>query len=106
MKPIASLAPHKATRVMAALHAINREYSITVICNLHALNTARTFCDRLIGMARGKLVFDGPPTALTTAMLQEIYGRDEGAREVHASAEVADMRLQANRDEELIRTAR
>jgi phosphonate transport system ATP-binding protein len=105
-EPIASLDPHNATRVMAALHAINREYGITVICNLHALDTARTFCDRIIGMAGGKFVFDGPPPALTTATLREIYGGEVGATGVDASAEVSDMRLQANRDEELIQAAR
>src|SRR5215510_7772893 len=73
-EPIASLDPHNATRVMIALHAINREDGITIICNLHALDMARSYCDRIIGMAHGKLVFDGPPATLTAAVAQQIYG--------------------------------
>jgi phosphonate transport system ATP-binding protein len=86
-EPIASLDPHNAARVMTALRAINREDGITVICNLHALDSARTFCDRILGMARGKFVFDGPPSALTAEVLQEIYGAEEGREEMHALPE-------------------
>ena len=86
-EPIASLDPHNATRVMTALRTINREDGITVICNLHALDMARSYCDRIIGMAHGKLVFDGPPAALTAAVTQEIYGDDEESEQVVAAAE-------------------
>jgi ABC-type multidrug transport system ATPase subunit len=73
--------------VMTALRAINREDGITVICNLHTLDVARTYCDRIIGMAWGKLVFDGPPSALTAEIAQAIYGGDKERAEVHPSAE-------------------
>src|SRR3546814_11069738 len=66
-EPIASLDPRNATVVMDALRAINREEGITVVCNLHTLDTARSYCDRIVGMARGAVVFDGRPDALTTA---------------------------------------
>ena len=105
-EPIASLDPHNATRVMAALRAINRQDGMTVICNLHALDSARAFCDRIIGMARGKLVFDGPPAALTASMLQEIYGLDEGTEEGHALAELSRPRIPPQRPEELVRVGR
>jgi phosphonate transport system ATP-binding protein len=71
-EPIASLDPQNATKVMAALRAINREDGITVICDLHVLDAARTFCDRIIGMARGRSVFDGPATVLSAAVLLDI----------------------------------
>lgn len=79
-EPIASLDPHNAARVMDALHAVNREDGITVICNLHTLDTARTYCDRVVGMAQGRVVFDGAPATLTQAAVREIYqvGADEG----------------------------
>jgi phosphonate transport system ATP-binding protein len=86
-EPIASLDPHNAARVMAALRAINREDGITVICNLHAVDMARAYCDRLIGMAHGRLVFDGPPGALTAAAARQIYGGDPIDAEVLPSAE-------------------
>jgi phosphonate transport system ATP-binding protein len=75
-EPIASLDPLNARLVMEALHKINREEKITVICNLHTLDTARTYCDRVIGMRAGEKVFDDVPAALTDAMAREIYGAE------------------------------
>jgi phosphonate transport system ATP-binding protein len=62
--------------VMDALRTINREDGITVICNLHTLDTARNYCDRIIGLAEGKVVFDGNPGQLTQRMAREIYGAE------------------------------
>lgn len=75
-EPIASLDPLNARLVMEALHKINREEKITVICNLHTLDTARTYCDRVIGMRAGEMVFDDAPDALTDSMAREIYGAE------------------------------
>ena len=61
---------------MEALQKINREEKITVICNLHTLDTARTYCDRVIGMRAGEKVFDDEPSALTDSMAREIYGAE------------------------------
>src|SRR5690606_19891467 len=58
-EPIASLDPLNAKLVMDALSAFNREDGITVVCNLHTLDTARNYCDRIIGLREGRLVFDG-----------------------------------------------
>jgi len=79
-EPIASLDPGNATKVMEALEDINRDYGITVVCNLHTLNTARIYCERIIGMSEGRVVFDGPPDRLTVEKASEIYGM-EGAEE-------------------------
>jgi phosphonate transport system ATP-binding protein len=75
-EPVASLDPRNATKVMDALRAINREDGITVIVNLHHLDTAREYCDRIIGMAAGKVVFDGAPEDLSPAFAREIYGQE------------------------------
>ncbi|MEO0938779.1 MAG: phosphonate ABC transporter ATP-binding protein [Pseudomonadota bacterium] len=75
-EPIASLDPLNARLVMEALQKINREEKITVICNLHTLDTARTYCDRVIGMRAGEKVFDDVPAALTDATAREIYGAE------------------------------
>jgi phosphonate transport system ATP-binding protein len=83
-EPIASLDPRSATRVMETLRDINRQDGITVICNLHTLDTARAYCDRLIGMRMGKIVFDGVPGNLDRAVIQDIYG-SEGEDEVDES---------------------
>ncbi|MEM9683086.1 MAG: phosphonate ABC transporter ATP-binding protein [Pseudomonadota bacterium] len=75
-EPIASLDPRNATRVMDALRAINREDKITVVVNLHHLDTACEYCDRIIGMTAGKVVFDGAPDELSPSLAREIYGQE------------------------------
>ena len=74
-EPIASLDPLNAKLVMDALADINRRDGITVLTNLHTLDTARAYCRRIIGMAAGRIVFDGAPEALTGPVLREIYGQ-------------------------------
>jgi phosphonate transport system ATP-binding protein len=73
-EPIASLDPANAARVMDALRDVNRRTGITVLCNLHTLDTARRYCDRIVGMAAGRVVFDGVPAALDGAALERVYG--------------------------------
>ncbi len=77
-EPIASLDPRNAKIVMDALLRINKHFGITVICNLHSLDVARKYCDRLIGMAEGRVVFDGAPETLTDAVARDIYGLEAG----------------------------
>ena len=72
-EPIASLDPRNTKIVMDALLRINKHFGITVICNLHSLDLARSYCDRLIGMAPGRVVFDGAPAALTDHVARELY---------------------------------
>jgi len=74
-EPIASLDPLNAKIVMDALADINRRDGITVLTNLHTLDTARAYCRRIIGMSQGRIVFDGTPDALTDAALRDIYGQ-------------------------------
>ncbi|MGD0432946.1 MAG: phosphonate ABC transporter ATP-binding protein [Acetobacteraceae bacterium] len=77
-EPIASLDPSNAKLVMDALADLNRRDGITVVCNLHTLDTARAYCRRIVGMAAGRIVFDGPPEVLTEASLLAIYGETDG----------------------------
>ena len=77
-EPVASLDPRNTRTVMDALQRINKHFGITVICNLHSLDLARGYCDRLIGMAAGRVVFDGAPAALTDAAARELYGLEAG----------------------------
>src|ERR1700692_929896 len=83
-EPIASLDPRNTRIVMDALLRINKHFGITVICNLHSLDLARTYCDRLIGMASGRIVFDGAPATLTEHIARELY--DLEADEVMGAA--------------------
>ncbi len=73
-EPIASLDPRNTKIVMDALLRINKHFGITILCNLHSLDIARSYCDRLVGMANGHVVFDGAPAALTAQTARDLYG--------------------------------
>ena len=73
-EPVASLDPATAERVLAQLHGICRQDGLTAIVSLHQLDLARRFADRIIGIAGGAVVFDGPPDALGAAETARIYG--------------------------------
>ncbi len=73
-EPIASLDPRNTKVVMDALQRLNKHFGITVICNLHDLDIAKDYCDRLVGMAQGRVVFDGAPDELTESAARELYG--------------------------------
>jgi phosphonate transport system ATP-binding protein len=75
-EPIASLDPLNARLVMEALADINQRDGITVLTNLHTLDTARAYCRRIIGLSNGRIVFDGPPDDLTEPVLDAIYGEE------------------------------
>ena len=87
-EPIASLDPMSAQIVMESLREIHDRDSLPIICNLHTLDTARSYCDRVIGMQGGRLVFDGTPTELTRAVVREIYGSDTDIDEATTSTAI------------------
>src|SRR5207253_5135073 len=78
-EPIASLDPRNTRIVMDALLRINKHFGITVLCNLHSLDLARSYCDRLIGIAQGRVVFDGAPAELTEHVRRALYDREAPA---------------------------
>jgi len=86
-EPVASLDPRNSRIVMDALLRINKHFGLTVLCNLHSLDLARTYCDRLVGMAAGRVVFDDVPVALTDDVARELYGME--ANEVIDSGKAA-----------------
>ena len=73
-EPIASLDPANATRVMDGLKQINEQDGLTVLVNLHTLDTARAYCGRIIAMRAGRVMFDGTPAQLTDDVVRDIYG--------------------------------
>ncbi|HUG86450.1 MAG TPA: phosphonate ABC transporter ATP-binding protein [Euzebya sp.] len=74
-EPVASLDPPTADAVMHDLQRINRDLGITTIVNLHFLDLARRYGDRVIGMRDGRVVFDGPGAEADDAVFEQIYGR-------------------------------
>jgi len=87
-EPIASLDPMNAQIVMEALRRIHEEDGRMVIANLHTLDTARRYCDRVIGMRDGRIVFDGAPEQLTTGVARDIYGADASFSEEATSTSI------------------
>jgi phosphonate transport system ATP-binding protein len=73
---------------MDTLRRINLEDGRMVIANLHTLDTARRYCDRVIGMRDGRIVFDGTPDQLSTGVAREIYGADESFNEAATSTSI------------------
>lgn len=90
-EPIASLDPMNAQLVMDDLRRIHEEDGRTVIANLHTLDTARRYCDRVIGMLHGRVVFDGTPAQLTTGVARDIYGADASFSESSTSTDIASL---------------
>ncbi len=78
---------------MQSLRRIHEEDGRMVICNLHTLDTARRYCDRVIGMRAGKIVFDATPEKLTTNMAREIYGAGEEFSEAATSTEIEALKV-------------
>lgn len=70
---VASLDPKTARLVLQYLRDATRELGITVLCNLHQVDYAREFGDRIVGLAHGRLVYDGDASNMTDADLQRIY---------------------------------
>lgn len=77
-EPIASLDPGSAKVIMDQLRAINRTMKITCLVNLHQVDVAVNYSDRIIGVNAGKIVFDGPTKSLTPQKIHEIYGSKRG----------------------------
>jgi phosphonate transport system ATP-binding protein len=94
-EPIASLDPGNATRVMEALKTINREDGLTVLVNLHTLDTARAYCHRIIAMRAGRVYFDGVPRQLTDDVVRDIYG-SEGLQEFSESVTSTAVRIKVS----------
>ena len=73
-EPVASLDPVSARRVMDNLRALNREDGLTVVVTLHQVDYAMRYCDRVVALKAGKIVYDGPATGLEQPQLIDIYG--------------------------------
>jgi phosphonate transport system ATP-binding protein len=73
-EPIASLDPVTSKMVMDDFKRINKEMNISVIMNIHHVEVALEYADRVIGIRKGEVVFDGPSRQVTKEVLDEIYG--------------------------------
>ena len=76
-EPTSSLDPKTSVEIMQLLTDIALARAIPVIVNMHDVELARRFADRIVGMAGGRIVFDGPPAKLSDQTLQTIYGGED-----------------------------
>ncbi len=88
-EPVAALDPVTAKQVMDDFRRINKDFNISVLINIHHVDLALEYADRVIGIRAGKIVYDGPAANVDAQVLDSIYkGSDEVATAI-ASAEAA-----------------
>jgi phosphonate transport system ATP-binding protein len=75
-EPVASLDPELTWGVMNDLKTVAKEENTPTLVNIHDLETAKLFADRIIGIAKGSIVYDGSVNGLTNPILQQIYRSD------------------------------
>ena len=88
-EPVASLDPQTSRKVLQYLHDASRDLGITVLCNLHQVDYAREFADRIVGLAQGRVVFDGTPQALGQDDIDRIYLPQPALDRKHAASPAA-----------------
>lgn len=76
-EPVASLDPVTARKVMDYFKKINKELNITIIINIHHVELALDYADRIIGIKVGEVIFDGPPSEATEEIIKSIYEGEE-----------------------------
>jgi phosphonate transport system ATP-binding protein len=72
-EPVASLDPETSLVVLDILKRINREDGITTLVNLHQLDLAEQYADRVIGFKAGRMIFDGRPDEVTREVYERVY---------------------------------
>lgn len=72
-EPIASLDPNASKIIMDLIYQMTQRRNISCIVNLHQMDVAMRYATRIIGLAKGEMVFDGPPQQLNNAVIEKIY---------------------------------
>ncbi|HRE14286.1 MAG TPA: phosphonate ABC transporter ATP-binding protein, partial [Usitatibacteraceae bacterium] len=81
-EPTASLDPKTARQIMRLIRTLAEERATPALVNIHDVALARGFADRVIGLKGGRVAFDGPASALTPAVLTDIYGAEDWSRTI------------------------
>ena len=76
-EPTSSLDPKTSVEIMALMQTLSGMHGFPVIINIHNVELARRFADRIVGMTGGRVVFDGVPEAITDEHLKSIYGGED-----------------------------
>lgn len=72
-EPISALDPSSAKKVMDILKKVNEKYGVTIVTNLHHLEVAKDYCERIIGVNNGTVIFDGKSGELSPKIVEQIY---------------------------------
>ena len=96
-EPVASLDPMTARQVMDDLKRINQDMGITILLNIHHVDLALKYCDSVLGIRAGEVVYYGPASDVNQDVLDEVYGKDAEGDEAplivpELSKEAADAR--------------
>lgn len=86
-EPVASLDPPTSHAVMRDLRRINREDGITTLVNLHFIDLAKEYGERIIGLREGRLVYDGPADGADEKVFEQIYGRPIRPEDLRGAAD-------------------
>jgi len=84
-EPVASVDPARARDTVALLAHLSREEGLTLAVSLHDLGLARAYFGRLVGVRRGRVVFDGPPDALADEAFADLYRLDRAESLAHGA---------------------
>ena len=72
-EPVASLDPKAANLILSLLKRINQDFGTTILCNLHQVDLAKKYSDRIVGLIDGKIIFDENSSKINTTNLEKIY---------------------------------
>ena len=72
-EPVASLDPKAANLILSLLKRINQDFGTTILCNLHQVDLAKKYSDRIVGLMDGKIIFDENSSNINTTNLAKIY---------------------------------
>ena len=75
-EPVAALDPVTSNQVMEDFRKINKENNITILINIHDVDLALKYCDRVVGINKGRIVYDGSASDITKEILDKIYQKD------------------------------
>jgi phosphonate transport system ATP-binding protein len=72
-EPVASLDPKSSNLILSLLKKINQEFGTTILCNLHQVDLAKKYSDRVVGLMDGRIIFDEKSVNINEAYLKKIY---------------------------------
>jgi phosphonate transport system ATP-binding protein len=90
-EPTASLDPKTSRQIMRLIVELAHERGTQALVNIHDVGLAQSFADRIIGLAEGRIVFDGTSLQVTADVLTEIYGEEDWSTTIQKVEEDDDL---------------